>query len=159
MALTRTVAGTTVTFEPEDVERVVKDILPDPLHDHFVVIAGRRFPPKQVVALLMQLDRADFTTHHARRLLQRAGFTVGRLSRADADADAEGESPMGRIEREASLLRPHRGQWVALRGERVLVATSRPEEAVAWLARHGEDADALFRVPSREAELEAAEWR
>ena len=157
MALTRTVAGRTRTFEPEDVTRLVRDVLPDPIRDHFVVIDGRRFPPKQVVALLMEADRADFTTHHARRLLQRAGFSVGRLSRSDAAAGTQPSTD--RIAREAALLLPYRGRWVALRGERVLVATSQPQEAVAWLARHGEDADALFRVPTGKAELEATAWR
>jgi hypothetical protein len=40
----------------------------------FVVIDGRRWPPKQVLALVTGLDRADFTTHQARGILTRLGF-------------------------------------------------------------------------------------
>lgn len=135
--------------------RLVRDVLPNPIRDHFVVIGSRRFPPKQVVALLTGADRADFTTHHARRLLQRAGFATGRRSRSD-DIDDLGP---GRIEEEAARLAPHRRRWVALRGARILVATDRPEDAVAWLTRHDEHVDALFRVPADDASLEAARWR
>ncbi len=45
---------------------------------HFVVVGTRRFPRKQVVGELTGLDRADFTTHQARRPLIRLGFSAGR---------------------------------------------------------------------------------
>ncbi|HMD25560.1 MAG TPA: hypothetical protein VKH61_15795, partial [Streptosporangiaceae bacterium] len=50
------------------------------IHEHFVVINGRRWPPKQVLALVTGLDRADFTTHQARRALTRLGFPAARAA-------------------------------------------------------------------------------
>jgi hypothetical protein len=36
------------------------------VYDHFAVVNGRRFPPKQVISLVTGLDRADFNMHQAR---------------------------------------------------------------------------------------------
>jgi len=44
------------------------------------VINGRRWPPKQVLALVTGLDRADFTTHQARRALTRLGFPAAAIA-------------------------------------------------------------------------------
>ena len=38
-------------------------MLPDPVREHYAVVHGRRYPPKQVLACVTGLDRADFTTH------------------------------------------------------------------------------------------------
>ncbi len=124
-------------------------MLPDPLGDHYVVVAGRRFPPKQVIGVMTDLDRADFNTHQARRILSRLGFTVGRRSRESAPA-SQGAGPHGG--READLLRPFRGRWVAQRGLDVLVAADTPQAVLAWLERHNQHADAMFRVPLDETE-------
>jgi hypothetical protein len=78
------IAGREFTLERAAVERRLSRELPDPLRDHYVVIGGRRFPPKQVVSLVTGLDRADFNTHQARGVLSRLGFTVGRRSRDQA---------------------------------------------------------------------------
>jgi hypothetical protein len=56
------------------------------------------------------------------------------------------------VGREADLLRPFRGRWVAQRGLDVLVAADTPEAVLAWLERHDQHADAMFRVPVDEAE-------
>lgn len=125
------------------------EVLPEPLRDHFVVVSGRRFPPKQVLAVATGLDRADFITHQARRVLQRLGFVCGRVSelppmepRPAARGPHDG--------REAELLRPHRGKWVAQRGLEVLVAAASPQEVLAWLERHDREADAMFLVPEED---------
>lgn len=124
--------------------------MPEPLEDHYVVIGGRRFPPKQVVSVVTGLDRADFNTHQARRVLSRLGFLVGRRSRdAARPVPNRGFGPHGGMEAEA--LRPYVGQWVAQRGIEVLVAADTPETVLAWLERHNQNADAMFRVPVDEA--------
>lgn len=118
--------------------------LPEPIRDHFVVIGGRRFPPKQVLGAVTGLDRADFTTHQARSLLRRLGFLTGRARGGPAGtATPTAEHPQGLAE----ALRPFRGQWVAIAGDEVLVGAGSPREVLSWLERHNRPADSLFRVP------------
>ena len=60
----------------------MRGVAPEPLKDHFVVINRRRYPPKQVIEALTGLDRAEFTTHDARRIVTGLGFAAGRRSSA-----------------------------------------------------------------------------
>ena len=69
-----TVSGHRYELDSRGVQAALEGVLPEPIHEHFVVINGRRWPPKQVLALVTGLDRADFTTHQARRALTRLGF-------------------------------------------------------------------------------------
>jgi hypothetical protein len=151
-----TVAGRRFRLERGAVEKAVANELPDPIRDHFVVVAGRPFPPKQVLSAVTGLDRADFTTHQARRILMRLGFTAGRRSRDTVQATADEERrrlPYGG--RQAAALAPYVGKWVAL-GEptEVLVAAETPQEVLAWLAKHGRSSSGMFRVPATERETE-----
>ncbi len=113
------------------------------------MVGGRRYPPKQVIALITGLDRADFTTHQSRRVLQRLGFTVGRRSDPPLAPGERDKSAGPHGGAEAELLRPFIGQWVAQRGMEVLVAAETPEDVLAWLERHDQQADAMFHVPER----------
>ena len=63
---TMTVSGHQYSLDSHGVEAVLQGALPEPIQEHFVVINGRRWPPKQVLALVTGLDRADFTTHPPR---------------------------------------------------------------------------------------------
>ncbi len=128
--------------------------MPEPLGDHYVVVAGKRFPPKQVIGLVTGLDRADFNTHQARRILSRLGFTVGRRSRNTTREAPERPGPHHGLE--ADALRPFAGRWVAQRGLEVLVAADTPQAVLAWLERHNQQAEAMFRVPAGEAEVTGA---
>jgi len=67
--MTRTVqiSGRRFELDTEGVSRKLAGALPEPIQRHYVVIDGRRFPPKQVISLVTGLDRADFTSHQARR--------------------------------------------------------------------------------------------
>jgi hypothetical protein len=156
---TMTVSGRTYDLDPQRVEKALRGELPEPIYEHFVVINGRRWPPKQVLALVTGLDRADFTTHQARRALTRLGFTAARAAhrrnRNPSDsAAAQVESADARSETPAQLsaeaLRPFIGQWVAVRSDEVLVAADSPREIVTWLARHQQKAQSVFRVPESE---------
>jgi hypothetical protein len=148
------IAGRSFVLTPRDTEELVSNMLPEPLDDHYVVIAGKRFPPKQVISLITGLDRADFNTHQARHILRKLGFVVGRRNREMSVQDPNRPGP--HQGREADLLRPFMGQWVAQRGLDVLVAADTPQEVLAWLERHNQRADVMFRVPRDETEASGA---
>jgi hypothetical protein len=155
-----TISGRAYELDPRRVERALEGELPEPIQEHFVVINGRRWPPKQVLALVTGLDRADFTTHQARRALTRLGFTAARaVRRGRLGGAAPGQEGAGTPEQSrpvAEALRPFIGKWVAVRGEEVLVAADSPAEVVSWLARHQQRAQSMFRVPETEAAISGA---
>src|SRR3954452_5019428 len=72
------IAGQLFVLRTGDVRRALYKVQPEPISSHFVVVDDRRFPPKQVISAVTGLDRADFTTHQARRTLMRLGFAAGR---------------------------------------------------------------------------------
>ena len=158
---TMTIMGRAFDLDPQRVERALEGELPEPIHEHFVVISGRRWPPKQVLALVTGLDRADFTTHQARRALTRLGFTAARAIHRGpyrayrAQAGGRARAP-GQRQPLAEALRPFIGQWVAVRGEEVLVAANSPAEVVSWLAQHHQQAQSMFRVPATESAIGGA---
>jgi hypothetical protein len=149
------------------VERMMRQVLPEPLTSHYVVIGRHRYPPKQVIALVTGLDRADFTSHQARRVLMGLGFPVGRRESAPSETRgvshleyARGQtmtsgtgSNQDRRHTLAEVLRSFSGQWVAVKDDELLVAASTPKEVVGWLARHDQRADSMFRVPEDELAL------
>ena len=89
---TMTVSGHRYELDPHAVQTALEGVLPEPIHEHYVVINGRRWPPKQVLALVTGLDRADFTTHQAHRALTRLGFPAARA----ASSREHTRAPMGR---------------------------------------------------------------
>lgn len=156
-----TIAGQRFELEQSDIERSLRNLLPDPVHEHYVVVGARRFPPKQVISSATGLDRADFTTHQARRILMRLGFVAARAHRETAETDPDTDGRAERkpaLGRQAEALRPYIGQWVALAGPTdVLVAADSPQEVLRWLARHERRASyGMFRVPASVAEAEGA---
>jgi hypothetical protein len=163
---TMTVSGRQYDLDPQSVEAALDGVLPEPIREHFVVINGRRWPPKQVLALVTGLDRADFTTHEARRALTRLGFPAGRAPGRGAPprpGRPAGVPPppvksgaAAQPENLAEALRPFIGLWVAVRGDEVLVAAPSPKDVVAWLARHRQRAQSLFRVVDSEQAITSA---
>lgn len=150
------IAGHTFGLDTTQVERSLDGLLPEPIKEHFVVVEGRRFPPKQVISAVTGLDRADFTTHQARSALRRLGFTVARRSTDGVGAPSRGGESLPRGGRQADALHPHVGRWVALRGEEVLVAADSFDDVVAWLERYDQHADMVFRVPQGPDETDIA---
>lgn len=151
------------------VERRLRGVLPEPIKEHFVIINRRRYPPKQVLGLVTGLDRAEFTTHHARRILTGLGFPAGRRTRSPAASNGSfrraGQSDRrARVARSrrprsvatarpsAETLEPYVGQWVATKGAEVLIAAEDPHAVVGWLAKHHQQADSMFRVPQDDFE-------
>jgi hypothetical protein len=162
-----TIAKRPFELRREGVERSVRNVLPEPLASHYVVIGNRRYPPKQVIGLVTGLDRADFTSHQARRILMGLGFAVGRRRVPVTHTAGSGGMPpvspgaslrtshvranqLGDERKLADTLKEFRGEWVAIKDGELLVAAITPKELVGWLARHGRRADSMFRVPEDE---------
>jgi hypothetical protein len=167
---TFTIAKRPFDLRRESIEKSVRQVLPEPVASHYVVIGSRRYPPKQVIGLVTGLDRADFTSHQARRILMGLGFAVGRrreparsmpgststpvVSAPASMRTSHGRANSGGDERElAEVLRSFRGEWVATKDGELLVAAPTPKELVGWLARHRRRADSMFRVPEDELAL------
>lgn len=151
---TFTVSGQKVELDREDVERKLERVLPEPVREHYVIVSSRRYPPKQVLSEVTGLDRADFTTHQARRILKRLGFTAARTTRVAEEHRATAGQPYGG--RQAEVLAAYTGKWVALAGPtEVLVAADTPEDVLRWLARHERKASGgMLRVPAHPTEAE-----
>jgi hypothetical protein len=136
-----TVSGRRYELESHGVQAALEGVLPEPIHEHFVVINGRRWPPKQVLALVTGLDRADFTTHQARRALIRLGFPAARTLRSRGHhvqavqaagtsgpaAGGTGGTPRTLVE----ALRLFIGLWVAVRGDE-RCWSPRPRPGRSW---------------------------
>jgi hypothetical protein len=150
------IANRPFALRASQVERAMRDILPEPLKDHFVVVCRRRYPPKQVLGQVTGLDRAEFTSHHARRILTGLGFPAGRRSAEPARRTPGRPGPRRQATRRArpsaETLEPFVGQWVATRGPEILVAAPEPRGVVGWLAEHGQTAESMFRVPRDDVE-------
>ena len=67
------------SLERPDVERAMKDVLPDPIRQYFIVVNGEKYPPKQVLAESLRLGRVEFTTMDASSILKRLGFKLNRM--------------------------------------------------------------------------------
>lgn len=149
MSYAFTVAGRKFSLDREQVEAAVADKLPEPLREHFVVINALRWPPKQVLEAVTGVDRADFTTHQARRILSRLGLIAGRRPRTtERLPDQPERKPFERAQRQAEALRPFMGKWVALgEPDEVLVSADSVQEILAWLEKHDRYASLTFRVP------------
>jgi hypothetical protein len=151
-----TIAGRRIELDRDEIETSLRSVLPEPPREHYVVVGGRRYPPKQVISCVAAVDRADFTTHQARRIMRRLGFITARVGdNAEPVAD-ESAGPHGG--RQAAALRPYLGKWVALASPtEVLVAADSPQEVLAWLTRHERRAAyGMFRVPVSLEEAEGA---
>ncbi|MGH9225078.1 MAG: hypothetical protein ACRD2W_15165 [Acidimicrobiales bacterium] len=148
-----TIAGSQFDLDASVVESALDAVEPEPVQEHYVVIGGRRFPPKQALAVVTGLDRADFTTHQARAVLRRLGFGVYRRSHDKALGSDASAGPRGGAE--AALLQAHIGRWVAQDGVEILYVADEPETVLRWLRRHGRRAR-VWRVPGSSGDIGSA---
>jgi hypothetical protein len=148
------VAGRTFELTHDRVAQAVEDVAPDPVQQYYAVVDGRPFPPEQAVSRAIGLDRGDLTTTEARQILERLGFIVARAGGRGAEPEAAGPFDG----RQAAVLAPHVGKWVALdTPTHVLVAADRPEDVIAWLRRHDKRASyGMLRVPDERWQAEGA---
>ena len=153
---TVTIAKQRFELRRDRIEGALKQTLPAPIMSHYVVIGHRRYPPTQAISLVTGLDRADFTTHQARRILTGLGFPAGRRSPQPTSEptarSAKRRAQTMRTRPSIETLEPFIGQWVATKEGEVLVAAQEPQAVVGWLAEHRQRADSMFRVPSSEFE-------
>lgn len=63
----------------EDVEREMSAVQPEAPRKYCVVINGKKYPPKQVMAKALSLGRIEFTTMAAGNILRRLGFKLQRM--------------------------------------------------------------------------------
>lgn len=154
------ISGQQISLAREQVERAVRDELPEPIHEHYVIVEGRRFPPEQVLMRATDLDLAQFTTHRARQILKRLGFVATRVGRREEPREQAADPARNGPHqgRQAAALAPHVGNWVALVGPtEILVAAKTPQEVLAWLAKHERRATfGMFRVPEAASETKGA---
>jgi hypothetical protein len=54
----------------------INGVDPEPIREHWVVVAGRRYPPKQVYQLVTGLPRSAFTSHRALAELRKLGLST-----------------------------------------------------------------------------------
>ncbi len=100
------IAGRAFALRASQVEKSMRNVLPEPLKEHFIVVDRRRYPPKHVLSAVTGLDRAEFTTHHARsahgtwicRGTQISGASAGRRGRSSASHGPRDGDPSERCD-------------------------------------------------------------
>jgi hypothetical protein len=66
-------------YSKEDFERELIGLEPEIIRQYYVEINGKQFPPKQVIAHVLNLGKVEFTTMDAANILRRLGFRLKRL--------------------------------------------------------------------------------
>ena len=69
-------AGRNFSLDRGRIEDAVRNVSPGPIDKYFVRIAGKVYPPKQVVAAALQITPGDFITTDATRILRNLGYKV-----------------------------------------------------------------------------------
>ena len=69
-----TVAGQSFDFTKEGVEASMRGVQPEAIRLHAVEVGGVVYPVKQVLERITKLDRLDFTSTTARRVVGKLGF-------------------------------------------------------------------------------------
>lgn len=74
------VGGKRIYLTSDKVVSTLRDIAPGLIQTHTVEINGLTYPVKEALAHVTGLDLLDFNTNQARRIFQRLGFKVVRVS-------------------------------------------------------------------------------
>lgn len=150
-AVHATIARQAYDLTRERVEATMRGVRPESIQAHYVIVGGRRFPPKQVIAEVTGLDRSAFISTQARRILERLDFTVGRVGSPPREPNPLADvasSADERLAREAELLRPHMGQFVAVDPDWTEVIASGPDPRAVSRALHAIGrVGVIFQVP------------
>jgi hypothetical protein len=80
-----TVGGRSLDLTHDEVVAKLKDVSPEPIREHFVKVGDRKFPPKQILALVTGWERQSYTTFEAQRVLLRLGFDCRRVGEGGGD--------------------------------------------------------------------------
>ena len=71
--------GKAYDISREEVEKKMKGRQPEPIRKYFMIVNGVKYPPKQIIAEVLDLGRVEFTTLDAVNILRRLGFEIGRI--------------------------------------------------------------------------------
>jgi hypothetical protein len=71
-----TVGGMRVSTSREEIERKLKGVQPERIHQCYVTINGKDYPVKQPLEVMAGLLRSGFTTQDAIRVLRKVGFPL-----------------------------------------------------------------------------------
>lgn len=92
--VTGVVGGREFDLMEDEVIRKMRNVQPEPVREHFVVIGEKPFPPKQVLAQVTGWDRQSFTSMEAIRVLTRVGFVCQRrIDGRPVEVPADSEEP------------------------------------------------------------------
>lgn len=83
--------GETYRLSRADVEQRVGHTEPRPIDKHYVVLNGRRYPPKQVLSAALDRPVVSFTTMEANRVLKKLGFDLGVSTETQPTLKTESE--------------------------------------------------------------------
>ena len=81
-----TIGGKVYDITKKDIVNSVRNVEPEPFigrRKYYVEIDGKRYPIKQVLALVTGLPRIAFTAMDAYRVLTKLGFEVKELKRIE----------------------------------------------------------------------------
>lgn len=71
--------GKAYELNKKEIEKRMEKISPEVIRKYYIVINGKKYPPKQVISEVLQLGRVEFTTMDAVNILRRLGFEIGHI--------------------------------------------------------------------------------
>jgi len=71
--------GNTYRSSNGEIERLSKNVEPDPVRKYYIEVSGRRYPIKQPIELITGLPRIAYTAMDAYRILSRCGFEIKQV--------------------------------------------------------------------------------
>jgi hypothetical protein len=86
------IGGETYKLSQAGVEQSVRHANPKPIDKHYVIVNGRRYPPKQVVSAATGRPVVSFTTMEANRVLKKLGFELGISTESQPTLKTESEA-------------------------------------------------------------------
>ncbi|MFD3507992.1 hypothetical protein [Nocardia sp. NPDC058666] len=79
------------SIEPSVLEAISR-VEPEPIREHWVIVANRRYPPKQVYQLITGLPRSAYTSHRALSELRQLGLSTSVYTPPPVEADRSASS-------------------------------------------------------------------
>ena len=71
--------GKVYNLTREEVEAKMEKIEPELARTYIIIVNGKEYPPKQVLAETLGLGRVEFTTMDATNILRRLGFRLEQV--------------------------------------------------------------------------------
>jgi hypothetical protein len=71
-----TVGGQSFSINRDEIERKLRGVQPEPIHQYYVTVNGNDYPVKQALEVAVGLLRSGFTTQDAIRVLRKFGLPL-----------------------------------------------------------------------------------